>query len=95
MHPIYFEGAQEIRKPENMTDEECSSIWAMPVDTPAGTDDQGNQLVTRRWIEAWQPSKEDIEAINRGQPIYIIICSAGLPPVSVVTLNEKGESNDE
>jgi hypothetical protein len=76
-----------------MTDEQCSSIYAMPVDhTVAGPD--GQQYVSRFWVEAWKPSKEDIEAILRGEPIWLQITSVGLPPVAVFTLNEKGESND-
>jgi hypothetical protein len=28
MTPITFEGAVEIKKPNDMTDEECMSVWA-------------------------------------------------------------------
>jgi len=28
MHPIFFEGSVEIKKPEDMTDEQCISAWA-------------------------------------------------------------------
>ena len=77
-----------------MTDEECMSIWAMPVNVIAGKDEQGNELVSRMWVEAWQPSREDIQAINRGEPIWIQIHSMGLPPVAVFTMDENGKSND-
>lgn len=30
MHPIHFDGAQEMHKPGDMTDEQCYSLWAMP-----------------------------------------------------------------
>lgn len=93
MHPAYFEGAREIGKPENMTDEQCFSIWAHNQDyTYTGED--GKQYQTRVWTEAWKPSKEDIEAINRGEPVYIQIHSIGLPPISVFTLDKYGKSND-
>jgi hypothetical protein len=93
MHPIYFEGAKEIGKPETMTDEQCFSMWAMPVEhTFTGAD--GNEYHSRYWVEAWKPSKEDIEAINRGEPIYLQIHSMGLPPMAVFTLDENGNSND-
>jgi hypothetical protein len=33
------------------------------------------------------PSKEDIEAINRGEGIYLNITGNGMPPVSLQTEN--------
>ncbi len=93
MQPINFPGAVVVGKPSDMTDEQCFSIYAMPVDhTVTGPD--GEQYISRFWVEAWKPNKEDIEAINRGEPVWLQITSAGLPPVAVFTLNEKGESND-
>lgn len=93
MHPTNFEGAKLISKPENVKDEDCFSMWAMPVDiTQTGED--GRQYQSRMWVEMWQPSKEDIEAINAGRPIILQIHSAGLPPVAVFTLDENGNSND-
>lgn len=94
MQPIFFEGSTEIKKPENVTDEQCMSIWAMPINISAGKDEQGNELISRMWVEAWQPSREDIQAINCGGPIWIQIHSMGLPPVAVFTMDENGKSND-
>lgn len=85
MHPVNFEGAREIGKPQNMTEEECTSIWAMD-----GVDSAGYHY----WLTAWKPSYEDLQALNRGEPIYIKTLSDGLPPMALFTLNEKGESND-
>lgn len=93
MHPVYFEGARQIGKPANMTDEQCFSMWAQPVDYTF-IDINGSQQPSRFWVEAWKPSKEDIEAINRGEPIWLQIHSTGLPPVAVFTLDENGNSND-
>lgn len=93
MHPTNFEGAKLISKPENVKDEDCFSMWAMPVDYTS-TGEDGNQYVSRMWVEMWQPSKEDIEAINAGRPIILQIHSTGLPPVAVFTLDENGNSND-
>jgi len=28
MHPVHFEGSTEVRKPEDMTYEQCMSLWA-------------------------------------------------------------------
>lgn len=84
MFPINFEGAIEIKKPANMTDEECMSIWAAK-----GVDEAGFPY----FLEAWKPSYEDIQAINRGEPIYIKIVSNGLPPIAMWTMDENNEIN--
>lgn len=93
MHPIHFEGAKEMHKPADMTDEQCFSLWAMPVDHTY-TDVTGNPVQSRFWVEMWQPSKEDIEAIIAGRPIILQIHSEGLPPIAVFTVDENGVSND-
>ncbi len=85
MQPINFEGASFIGKPDEMSDEQCSGIHAMH-----GVDDAGYNY----FLEAWKPSYEDLQAINRGEPIYIKILALGLPPISVFTLDENGEHND-
>lgn len=107
MHPVNFEGAVEIKKPDNMTDEECTSAWAsygfgtlynifqgngivkLPPGIYAGVDSQQFPF----YMTAWQPNKEDIEAINRGEPIYIKTLAKQLPPMAVFTLDENGEGN--
>lgn len=71
MMNMYFDGAKEIGKPKAMTDEGCSSAWAMPylqqVDV---ADDQSNPTgekgMVQAWLLAYQPSKEDMEAIAAG-----------------------------
>jgi len=92
MQPINFPGAIEVGKPENVKDEDCFSMPAMPVDYTF-TGEDGMQYPARMWVEAWQPSKEDIAAINAGRPIWLQIHSQGLPPVAVFTLDENGNSN--
>lgn len=94
MHPIHFEGAREIGKPEDMTDDECFSLWAMPIEYTRTLPD-GNPTVSKVWVECWQPSKEDIEAINAGRPVWLQIHSHGLPPVALFTLDENGNSNND
>jgi hypothetical protein len=93
MHPINFPGARYIGKPENVKDEDCFGMPAMPVDHEF-TGEDGKQYQGRMWVEMWQPSKEDIEAINAGRPIILQIHSYSLPPVAVFTLDENGNSND-
>jgi len=107
MYPVFFEGATEIKKPVDMTDEQCTSIWAkfgletlltifankgaapIPPGVLPETDNDG----FRYFLTAWMPNKEDREAINRGEPIFIKTVSNGLPPMALFTLNEKGEAN--
>lgn len=107
MHPVHFEGATEIKKPEDMTDEQCTSAWAkfgfdllykifqsngiaqLPAGIYAGIDSESFPF----YMTAWKPNKEDIEAINRGEPIYIKTLSKQLPPMAVFTLDENGDGN--
>ncbi len=63
-------------KPISMTDEECGDLRVF-----RGPDGNGTPVI----ISKWQPSKEDIEAINRGEGIYLYIIGAGMPPVSICT----------
>lgn len=86
MRTVYFEGATEIKKPADMTDEECTSAWAKPVLLPE------NRIM---WIEHIMPNKEDIEAINSGRGFWIQLhCGQSLIPIGVLTLDENGNSND-
>lgn len=105
MLPTSFEGATEIKKPASMTDEQCMSIWAKrgfstllayieahEFGTPhiyMDTDVEGFDF----FLTAWKPSYEDIQAINRGEPIYIKTISQGLPPMAVFTMDENNEVN--
>lgn len=92
-----------------MTDEQCMSIWAkygfealkiitqnpeafkaIPPGVFSAIDSEG----FRFFLTAWKPSYEDLQALNRGEPIYIKTISNGLPPMALFTMNEKGECND-
>lgn len=109
MHPVFFEGAEEIKKPADMTDEQCTSAWAkfgfgklfqifqsngiaqLPPGLLAGVDSANFPY----FLTAWKPNKEDIEAINRGEPVYVKTLSTGLPPMALFTLDENGNGNFE
>lgn len=65
-------------KPESITDEECSDLRVFKGAYPDGT-----PVI----ISKWQPSKEDIEAINRGEGIFLSITGMGMPPVCIFTEN--------
>lgn len=85
MNPVPFEGSVQIGKPQNMTDDQCSSIYAM-----RGIDENGFPY----FLTAWKPNYEDLQALNRGEPVFIKTISAGLPPMAVFTFDEHGTCND-
>lgn len=85
MMPIDFPGANlTLTKPENMTDEQCMSIKAYQ-----DIDQDGFAFI----LTLWQPSKDDIDAINAGQPICVKVMSAGFAPMAIFTVNQNGEAN--
>ena len=86
MHPINFPGATEINKPENMTDEQCSSAHAL-----IHKDESGN---ITGFTTCWKPNYEDLQAFNRGEGVYLYFPHPRLPVMAAFTLNEKGEPND-
>jgi hypothetical protein len=109
MQPTNFEGAVEIQKPADMTDEQCMGLWAkygfgklMQIiqswelckgsipPMVAGVEDQDN---FKYFLTAWKPSYEDLQALNRGEPIYVKTLSTGLPPMALFTLDENNEGN--
>jgi hypothetical protein len=94
MHPIHFDGAKVMAKPETMTDEQCYSLWAHQNDYKY-TGEDGEEHDARVWTEVWQPSKEDIEAVVAGMPIILQIHSYGLPPVALFTMYENGKPNND
>lgn len=84
MMNVAFDGAEEIRKPESMTDEQCSSVWAY-----RASDDDGFPF----FLTAWMPSKEDLEALNAGRPLFLKTIGGRFQPVAMFTLNEHNEVN--
>lgn len=85
MQPVSFEGSTEIKKPADMTDEQCMSVWAT-----VGVDFGGLPY----FLTAWKPSYEDMQALSRGEPIYVKTIANGLPPMCLFTLDEKGNNNN-
>ncbi|HXS55739.1 MAG TPA: hypothetical protein VN726_06420 [Hanamia sp.] len=65
-------------KPQSMTDEQCDSLRVFKGKYPDGVP---------CIISKWQPNKEDIEAINNGEAIYLSIVGEGMPPVILFTEN--------
>jgi hypothetical protein len=85
MQPINFPGATEIKKPADMTDEQCSSAFAL-----IHKDDQDR---TTGFTTCWKPSYEDLQAFNRGEGVYIFVPYPRLPAMALFTLDENGNSN--
>jgi len=67
-----------FNKPSSMTDEECASLRVY-----RGNTSDGVPVI----ISKWQPSKEDIDAINNGEGIFVYITGTGMPPISLTTEN--------
>lgn len=96
-----FEGAREIGKPKNMTDEECSGLPIFqafsdrPEDPPqfamAGQTIDGPPYPFT--LTYWMPSREDLQAMNAGRGIWVRFLSHIVFPMSLFTLNEAGEIN--
>lgn len=85
MRAIEFEGYNVILgKPDAMTDEQC-----LPLHAYRDIDTDGFPFI----LSVWQPSKEDIEAINAGRPVLLKICGQIMPPVALFTTNEIGQAN--
>jgi hypothetical protein len=85
MLPVDFEGSNlTLHRPQDMRDEECMSIKAH-----LGIDNDGYHFV----LTAWQPNKEDIEAINAGRPIMLKVIGSSMPPVAIYTFDEDFNCN--
>jgi hypothetical protein len=97
MMSIEFQGAKPVGKPPSMTDEQCSTAWAMPHLTDVDVvDEKGNvqKGQARNFLLCYQPSKEDKEAIAAGQPIWLNIMTNRLPPHSMWTVDpDTGQGN--
>src|SRR5205807_925867 len=91
MQPVHFEGAIEIKKPKDMKDEQCMSLWAkhgfgklvQVIEMKQQMKQQDIDVVLPGivagidaddypyFLTAWKPSYEDLQALNRGEPIYV------------------------
>lgn len=86
MRPIDFEGTNlTLTKPDSMLDEEC-----LPLRAFKGVDDAGFNFI----LTAWQPNKEDLEALKAGRPICIKVLGVSQPPMSIFTYDEQYKANE-
>lgn len=86
MQPIEFPGSIEIKKPPSMTDEECFSAWAV-----IHRDEKG---AVTGFTTCWKPSYEDLQALNRGEGVYVHFPGPRLAPMALYTIDENGNCND-
>lgn len=86
MQPIEFPGSTEIKKPDSMTDEECMSAWAIIHRDPMGH--------VTGFTTCWKPSYEDLQALNRGEGVFVHYPGPRLAPMSLFTLDGNGVCND-
>lgn len=84
MRTVQFPGSIEIKKPENMLDEQCISAWCT-----SGIDADGFPY----YMTAWEPNYEDLQALKEGRPIYVKVVGTHLPPMALFTLDENMKGN--
>lgn len=65
-------------------------MWQAPQDAPDyiqgchmafNIDEAGNPFV----LTAWQPSYEDLQALNAGKPVYVKVIGGGMNPMTLFT----------
>lgn len=85
MHGVKFEGATfDLVKPEDMTDEQCTSLPAA-----RGVDQEGFPYI----LTAFMPNHDDLKALNEGRPLFLKVIGQSFPPVSLFTCDENGKGN--
>lgn len=74
MSPIRFAEANIVMKrPANMTEEECADVHAYRAD---------GQVIT-----AWRPTPEELVKMNLGEPVWLYVIGSTMPPVLVTMEN--------
>lgn len=85
MRPIHFTESNIVfDKPITIDDSEC-----LPISAYIGKDDKGMPFINT----VWKPSKEDIDAILAGRPIFVCVLGTALPPMSLFTCDQDGNPN--
>ena len=100
MLAIEFQGSRQIGKPANMTDEECSGLEILQAYTekPGATPEFLMVGVTEGppypfTLSCWKPSREDLQALNEGRPVWVRLLTHTVHPISLFTTDESGEIN--
>lgn len=101
MKPIPFPGSRYVGPPRGQ-EEDCVGIPGQKYISKEphkvyGLDSDWNEDGKEYpfWLTAWKPCPEDLEALNRGEPVYIKTIGSGLPPMFVFTIDENGNVSDK
>lgn len=87
MLPVNFPGAYiAVDKAPNASDEH--SISGVPA--WCGTDTETGFFC---YLFAWQPNREDLEAIKAGKPVMVKIFASPCPQHTMFTLDDNGTPN--
>lgn len=87
LNPINFPGANVILQKSEY--EDYGPEWIDGV--PAMLTKSKSEAET--YITAWQPNKEDLEALNAGKPIMLQFYSHVVPIHRAFTVSDEGEIN--
>lgn len=84
---VTFDGANSELEPPDGAPDDC-----IPVPAFVGSDLNGHQCV----VMGFRPSREDIQAINNGDTIYLKLLTTprNIPITSLFTLNQNSQSNE-
>lgn len=80
MQPVPFKGSKRLEGNDKNLD----------LHYDHGVDKSGREFI----LLAMQPSYEDIQAINRGEPIFIKVIGNVAPSMLLYTVDENGNCND-
>jgi hypothetical protein len=88
-HPDAPEHYWPMGKPKNMTDEQCMTLMVRRVgatpdmikETPVRIVNAGTeQEAYPGFLSEWTPTPEELERLNAGYPVRMLIVGDGLPP---------------
>ena len=76
----FRESNRVMRKPAEMTEEECFDIHAFV---------GGGQVIT-----CWRPTPEELVKLNLGEPVWLTVIGQTMPPVAIVVDSPFAHSPD-
>ncbi len=93
-HPDAPQHYVEMKRPPSMTDSECGSLSIRRVATTGDMVSEPAQRVVRQdrdrgepfypcFMSEWMPTPEELERLNRGLPVRMLLVGNALPPASL------------
>lgn len=77
MLPTNFpESNAVLGPPQGMSEEECSSLFTL-----RSKDESGHPVV----VSCWKPTRDELEALNAGRPLWLVVLGQTMPPVYLTT----------